>query len=765
MGIPLLRLDPTLLEFDQDQGVTDRLQSLAYSIITALATYPHYVVVEGYPAVQDRTNIMHVAHAIMELDARILMASGRSGESETLPSTLSKKTNQKVSFTKVHVNSAKARTGDGVTQYSRTHLPLSPHTDSSYMPRPHELVAFQCIVSAESGGRSIMIPIADLLKQLDPDVIDRLRSPVYPFRRQNVPILIGTPGQERIRYYRAQLDRSSGEDPSALSDHYWDAVEALDIALQQTERFDCFDLHPGQIVFMHNQKVLHGRTGFSLESDRLLYRIRLHVNCLAGEPIAQSEPLGHSLGPPLHPSRQPNNSIGQPIATDAVNQEQAIAHLVIGEKLAQLGNLEDAIKHYRHASQLAPGNIDILNAYGEFMLYVGQFAEATAVFCQCLKIEPNHYNSGLAMSSIFHAHGKENAAQPLLQHTIQQNPCVLEQPLASQKHNVMRMRAFDDSVYSIVQKADGFYKHLLRGGHFSVEALVNQDCYNLWVLNIYGDNIDDLDFFPKTDILINTIACPDLKRSSLLVAARFCSRYPNIPVINDPRLVLQTTRERNALRLNLIPGVQFPKTERLMWDGHSAQNMVKEIWGLGFTYPIIIRRVGSQTGSSVALANNNLEVCGYFEQSWPGQDYYVIQFHNYINSKNLFNKCRVFFIDGQLYPVANLFHNEWNVHSGDRYQVMDKTSWTQDKEKEFLEDPVSYFGNNNIDKLYQVYKLIGLDFFGIDFTILQDGILFIFELNAAMRHNFDHAANFPYTKPYLTQISSAFNVMLEQRMA
>ena len=111
----------------------------------------------------------------------------------------------------------------------------------------------------------------------------------------------------------------------------------------------------------------------------------------------------------------------------------------------------------------------------------------------------------------------------------------------------------------------------------------------------------------------------------------------------------------------------------------------------------------------------------------------------------------MFFIDGNFYPVANLFNDSWNVHSGDHYSVMDKTQWMQDEERSFLNDPVSYLGTENFDKLYKIRDLVGLDFFGIDLTMLPDGTLFIFELNAAMRHDFDHAKNFPYTETPLKE--------------
>ncbi|OZH55902.1 hypothetical protein AFK68_01615 [Hydrocoleum sp. CS-953] len=93
---------------------------------------------------------------------------------------------------------------------------------------------------------------------------------------------------------------------------------------------------------------------------------------------------------------------------------------------------------------------------------------------------------------------------------------------------------------------------------------------------------------------------------------------------------------------------------------------------------------------------------------------------------------------------------------------MNKFEWMQAAEKSFLGDPYSYFGAENFNKLYQIRDLVGLDFFGIDLTILPDGTLFIFELNAAMRHNFDHAKNFPYTEPHLKRISHAFNAMVQK---
>lgn len=304
----------------------------------------------------------------------------------------------------------------------------------------------------------------------------------------------------------------------------------------------------------------------------------------------------------------------------------------------------------------------------------------------------------------------------------------------------------------------------MRLGHFSLENLFEEERYNSILVNIFEDEIDELTEIPQFDLSINTIACPDLKKSSLLIAARFADRYPDIPLINDPRCILETTRERNAIRLNTISGVKFPKTEKVSWDGVSLAAVTKEIFGMGFTFPFIVRKVGSQTGTSIGWIDNDRALEEYFHSSPRDRDYYVIQFHDCRNSQQIFNKIRVFFIDGNFYPVANLFNNDWNIHSGDRYSLMIHTQWTQDAEKSFLNDPIDYLGKDNFNRLCQIRDLINLDFFGIDFTIAPDGSLFVFEANAAMRHNFDHAQNFPHTEPHLKRISNAFEDMIQSRL-
>ncbi|MCU0570227.1 MAG: TauD/TfdA family dioxygenase [Oculatellaceae cyanobacterium Prado106] len=717
MNIPMI----DIADADSAQpGAIATLKDLAIALCQALQNYPHYVVVNGFPPHHSPEYLKTLARGI--------------GAAMEVPPTKALLDEEAVSFTVVNINPEAAEPRGDVTRFSRTRQPLNPHTDSSYLPLPHELVGFQCIVADDQGGETVMVPVEDVLLHLDADVAALLREPVYSFGalgEERYAILSGEGDAAQIRYYRAQIDYTLTRQPNSLSEAHQAALQKLDVCLEQLAPGHQFVVQPGQIVWMHNHQVLHGRTALSSKSDRLLYRIRLHVSSL-------------QLPSPTLPN-------------------QAAAHLAFADHLEYLERWERALEHYQRASA-ATDDVEVLNRCGHFLLRRGWFEEAIALFQRAIALEPNHYDNGLALSSLAHKLGNRQEAQERLEHVIRCHPHILEDSYEPHKPTILRLRGFEGAAYGIVTQPDGTYEKILRGGHFSTDHLLNKSAYNIRLLNLYQNNVDELETLPAFDLILNTIACPDSKPASLRSAARFVDRHPHIPCINSPQQVLETTRERNSIRLNRLSGVRFPHTQQLWWDGVSPDQVVKQVMDGGFTFPVIVREVGSQTGQSVVLLGDSAALRRHFENSSPNQSYYVIQFHNCCLQPDVFHKMRLFCIDGVFYPVANVFHDSWNIHSGDRYSIMIHHSWMQDEEKAYLSDPVRYLGRQTFDHLSAIRDLVQLDFFGLDFTLLQDGTLLIFELNAAMRHNFDHAGNFPYTRPYLEKISHAFHQMVRDQI-
>ena len=68
-----------------------------------------------------------------------------------------------------------------------------------------------------------------------------------------------------------------------------------------------------------------------------------------------------------------------------------------------------------------------------------------------------------------------------------------------------------------------------------------------------------------------------------------------------------------------------------------------------------------------------------------------------------------------------------------------------------------------MNALRQVQDLIDLDFFGIDFALDSQGGLIIFEINPAMRQNFEDLDDFPYLRLSMRRIADAFSEMVRSR--
>ena len=89
------------------------------------------------------------------------------------------------------------------------------------------------------------------------------------------------------------------------------------------------------------------------------------------------------------------------------------------------------------------------------------------------------------------------------------------------------------------------------------------------------------------------------------------------------------------------------------------------------------------------------------------------------------------------------------------------------EELSFLSDWRSFVGSKAAQGIENVIRETPLEFFGIDFNVADDGSALIYELNATMRHSFEHAELFPYKQPFDEAISQAFQNMVARhsRMA
>ena len=261
--VPYLTISPEEALCLGQEGST--LQTVSQRLADALSRPPFFTVLKGMPPAADRRAIENIAHAIAEMPP--LKAAVTPGK------------RQKTSFTRVQINPAKNMQNGGSTNYSRTNLPLDLHTDSSYKVDPQDLVIFQMVRSATDGGDSLMVLVDDLVDQLTDADIATLQKPIFPLGKVGLPVLWKEQGAWHMRYYRTQIDTMVAQGYPFPSEGR-KAVEALDDALQDTPWYYQFALEGGETLFLNNRRVLHGRTGFGPDSDRLMYRYRLYAGCL-----------------------------------------------------------------------------------------------------------------------------------------------------------------------------------------------------------------------------------------------------------------------------------------------------------------------------------------------------------------------------------------------------------------------------------------------------------------------------------------------------
>ena len=82
----------------------------------------------------------------------------------------------------------------------------------------------------------------------------------------------------------------------------------------------------------------------------------------------------------------------------------------------------------------------------------------------------------------------------------------------------------------------------------------------------------------------------------------------------------------------------------------------------------------------------------------------------------------------------------------------------------FLDDPATVLGAAAMQALRAIGQRMNLDFCGIDFSLLEDGRILLFEANATMLVHLEqfHAA-LQFRNPYVQRILDAFDRMLDRR--
>lgn len=178
-----------------------------------------------------------------------------------------------------------------IKTYSEHSHEATLHTDSQYSVYPEDMFGLLSLIKANCGGGvSYLLSLKDILKALNnlPDgaeVIDVLSNTDFPFIVPNVfkknqelehefnfgPIL----RENEIRFRTDTFEKALIHDPSLCSASQLSAYHELKKIIENKNLITSLYLEPGDLIFINNKTMLHGRGEFE-DQRRHLLRIRMN---------------------------------------------------------------------------------------------------------------------------------------------------------------------------------------------------------------------------------------------------------------------------------------------------------------------------------------------------------------------------------------------------------------------------------------------------------------------------------------------------------
>ncbi|WP_181885504.1 ATP-grasp domain-containing protein [Trinickia dinghuensis] len=270
----------------------------------------------------------------------------------------------------------------------------------------------------------------------------------------------------------------------------------------------------------------------------------------------------------------------------------------------------------------------------------------------------------------------------------------------------------------------------------------------------YAREVEDAQL-PAYDLVLNAIGDPDIAEPLAERIAHFtqgCGR----PVLNPPEAVARTHRHRTPGLLASVPDTLVPRCIRLDAMPASAEDLERQLTEAGIAYPLLMRPVATHGGEK-------LELFGSIDALWPalaevGAPCYLTAYHDFRAADGCFRKYRIIYVDRRPYPYHLAISPHWMVHYFSAGML--DAPWKLDEERRFLADPRTALGSLAVEAIDAIGLRLDLDYGGIDFTVMPDGRVLVFEANATMLvHREKPNGPLAHKNPFIDRIAEAFERM------
>lgn len=408
-----------------------------------------------------------------------------------------------------------------------------------------------------------------------------------------------------------------------------------------------------------------------------------------------------------------------------------------------------------------PGIADIWATLGRCRLTTGPLDTANLAWRRALLLDPAHPTAwmGLSATTILEAagSGKDEPRPARWSHRAGiVAPTTLIPASGRPRGTLLVLKALQGGCFWMADE-HGF--RTSTGNNF-VDYVGTADLARIVLYVDYCDRLPD--HLPPATAVCSTIADPDASPLALERAAALVARL-GLPAINRPERVAATRRDLLADSVGPVPGLVFPRVVRVDAADRRVAPLATVAARHELALPVLARQAGTHTGESLELCRTQAEL-DRFDSANPDVPVVLARFVDYADRNGVYRKMRVFWIDGALYPVHWFAAPRWYVrgHEDARRLMRERPELTAEMRR-FLAAPEAAVGGTAWQALGTIGSRLGLEFVGIDFTVLESGEVLVFEANPAMTHHFEFVKEMPFQQPALEAISAAFDRMVHDR--
>lgn len=269
---------------------------------------------------------------------------------------------------------------------------------------------------------------------------------------------------------------------------------------------------------------------------------------------------------------------------------------------------------------------------------------------------------------------------------------------------------------------------------------------------------------PAHDVAFLAIGESEETKALLQSLAPLMPQWP-APLLNgDASRIAALSRDGVCARLAGVPSLVAPMAARIDRIGLAAiaadEAALRRVLPTA-AFPIIARPIGSHAGTGLEKLDDAAAVAAYLAAQ-AAEAFFVSPFVDYSGADGLYRKQRIALIGGRPYVCHLAVSEHWMVHYLNA--AMTENADNRAFEARFMTVFDQDFAVKHRAAFASLADRIGLDYFAIDCAETKDGKLLLFEADVAMIvHDMDPPDLFPYKKPQMQKVFSAFQRLLRDK--